>query len=135
APVPGAIFMIEAAPPSPPLLSSLWRVNTTPWLHPFVGDFSATTGRSVPSHRFPTMALAGLLLEPFGYHRCGRFPRSTLPPRNRVMPPSCRRPHGPKQVSSMLIPGQRRPPGFDLIWYTFRHVISGSLSFISLSPI
>jgi hypothetical protein len=124
--------------PAPPIAG--WpgapvHMNTAPWLHPFIGDFSATTGRSAPSHRFPIVALTGPLLEPFGYHRCGRFPRSTLPPRNRVMPPSCRRPHGPKQVSSMLIPGQPRPPGFDLIWYTFRHVISGSLSFISLSPI
>src|SRR5262249_33846454 len=122
--------MIEAAPPSPPLLSSLWRVNTTPWLHPFVGDFSATTVRSVPSHRFPTMALAGLLVEPFGYHRCGSFPR----PHYRRATESCHLHaggRGPKQVSSMLIPGQPRPPGFDLIWYTFRHVISGSLSFIS----
>src|SRR5271165_2677884 len=117
---------VSADSPAPPIAgwpSAPVHINTAPWLHPFIGDFCAT------------MALAGPLLEPFGYHRCGRFPRSTLPPRNRVMPPSCRRPHGPKQVSSMLIPGQPRPPGFDLIWYTFRHVINGSLSFISLLPI
>src|SRR5262245_93275 len=114
--------MIEAAPPSPPLLSSLWRVNTTPWLHPFVGDFSATTGRSVPSHRFPTMALAGLLVEPFGYHRCGSFPRSTLPPRNRVMPPSCRRPR-PETGLVHAYPGTTTPSRFrpHLVYVSTRH--------------
>jgi len=33
-------------------------------------------GHSAPSRRFPTLALAGLLLERLGWHRRGRFPRS-----------------------------------------------------------
>jgi len=58
-----------------------------PWLHLPFADFFATTGHSAPSHRIPTPALAGLLLEPLGSHRRGRFPRSAQPPRDRVMPP------------------------------------------------
>jgi hypothetical protein len=42
---------------------------TTPWLHPFIGDFIATTSRSAPSRRFPTPDLAGLPLGFLGSHR------------------------------------------------------------------
>ena len=46
--------------------AALVPLNTFPWLHPFVGDFLATTDRSAPSRRFPTRVLAGLLLELLG---------------------------------------------------------------------
>src|SRR5271166_1429971 len=117
---------VSADSPAPPIAgwpSAPVHINTAPWLHPFIGDFCATTGRSAPSHRFPTMALAGPLLEPFGYHRCGRFPRSTLPPRTRVMPPSCRRPHVPETGLVHAYPGTTTPSRFrpHLVYVSTRH--------------
>jgi hypothetical protein len=63
---------VSADSPAPPIAgwpSAPVHMNTAPWLHPFIRDFSATTSRSAPSHCFPTMALAGPLLEPLGYRR------------------------------------------------------------------
>lgn len=62
-----------------------------------------------------TLALAGSLLELLPSHQGDRFPRSTQAPvlRSCLLHAGCHL--GSKQVTPRLIPGQRRPPGFDNI--------------------
>src|SRR5215472_12314437 len=69
--------------------------NITPSLHPFLGDFIATTGDSAPVQRFRTLILVGPPLGFLRSHRCSRFPRSTQPPPDRLRPPQCRMPLRP----------------------------------------
>ena len=69
--------------------------NITPSLHPFLGDFLATTGDSAPVQRFRTLILVGPPLGFLRSHRCSRFPRSTQLPPDRLRPPQCRMPLRP----------------------------------------
>jgi len=72
----------------------------------------------------------GLPFEPLPSHPDDRFPGSLREPK-----PSSRRLYagrhaGSKQVTPTLIPKQLLNPGFDVI-NAFRHVVSGSLTFVS----
>lgn len=79
-----------------------------------------------------TQALAGSLLERLSLHRGDRFPRSTQKPvlSSRLLHAGCRL--GNKQVSPTLIPSYSSPSVLASS-LRFRHVIKGSLAFVSLT--
>ena len=89
-------------------------------------------GWSAPVLRFGTLILVGPPLELLPCHRNDRFPRSTQKPES-----SSRRLHTGchsvgKQVSSELILRQENPSVLTSP-LRFRHVISGSFTFVSLT--
>src|ERR1700739_1099034 len=69
----------SSAPPLACVLIELRLHNSPPSLHPFVGDFSANTGCSVPELRFRTFALMVLPFVAFRFASQSQVPtfRST----------------------------------------------------------
>src|SRR5919108_1356313 len=121
--------------------------DPSPSLQPHYTAFIATTGRSAPVPRISTspsrISRLGLSLPPAtaGHNRStgrprardDRFPRSTPEPG-----PSSRHLHAghhlaSRQAPARLNPGPGRLPGFDVVYRSFRHVLSGSLTLAFLA--
>ena len=102
----------------------LGNINEFHSLHPLVSGLSWRD-------RIGTLILVGPPLEFLPYHRNDRFPRCTEEPvpGSRRLHAGCR--PASKQVAAGLVPGQCSHP-VSTSPFRFRHVISGSLSFVSL---
>src|SRR5579863_591703 len=107
--------------------------NAAPSLQPHYWAFTATTGRSAPVPRIGTLTLVGsaYLDSPLASGR--QVPAFHIKAWSRVTPPSCRMPSGQK---SGRPPDWSQVNEFTLVSTsscTFRHVISGSLTLVSLN--
>jgi hypothetical protein len=120
--------------PAPPLAG--WLVSLAgvpgPFAPPALPGFITTTDPSVSVSRFGTLVLAGASRLDFSL--CIETPDSHVP---RWSPPQSRATSIPDAVWAeirsppRLVPGQRNPP-VSTSSIHFRHVISGSLSLVSL---
>jgi hypothetical protein len=89
--------------------------RVAPSLQPHYRTFLTPTRDSAPVPRIGTLALVGCPLERLPCHRGDRFPRSTHEPEARSRRLHAGRHLGRKQVSPRRIPGERLPPGFDVV--------------------
>src|SRR5262249_37038123 len=121
---------------APPIAG--WPVSSAgesgPFAPPALPGFLAPTDPSAPAPRIGTRLLMGQPLGVHPYHRGDRFPRSPQEPRAGLTPSSCRSPLG---QSAGTLRASSQANNWSLVWVTslrFRHVINGSLAFVSPAP-
>jgi hypothetical protein len=98
-----------------PVDHSIKLDRVAPSLQSHYRTFGTTTRDSAPVPRIGTLALVGRPLERLPCHRGDRFPRSTHEPKPRSRRLHAGRHLGSKQVAPRLLPGERLPPGFDVV--------------------
>jgi hypothetical protein len=128
----GFVLIVNSSPRLIGLIKRLLLNMTTPSLHYHYNNFNTTTSCSAPVPSIGTQLLAGPLLEVLPLHPGDRFPCSNNEPDtgSRHLYAGC---HSvSKQVTSELI------PTFSQRWVLasskiiFRHLINGSLLFVSI---